>query len=216
MIYPELQSDIETALEELLGNESGNPAPQSHELDSILKKKEGWKISLSDSNLPRSIRDEIHAEYEQADIRERELNLEMQRCQNRQKYLQTILDPSLVLNCLNRLDEVLSGDNTTLGNLELSLHIDRIVCFNDGHVTMRVCRLGALSECVELMSSQNSQVNDPVQDDFIPKNSGTVKPRRRAKLRVESIGPEGKEQESIASFVTDPNRFSGLDDEWFG
>lgn len=213
--YPELRNDIENALKELIGSNSDQPSQLQRELEAIQKKKSGWKISLGDPNLPRSVRDEIHTDYDRAEAREREIKSELQRRQNHQQYQQKIFNPTLVLNGLNRLDDVLAGENATLGNLELSLHIDRIDCFDDGHVKMRVCRLGALSECVELLSTEYCANDTSPQADSSLNFAGRVKPRRRAKLRVDSIGSEAAELDATAAFVADPDRFTGLGDEWF-
>jgi hypothetical protein len=46
----------------------------------------------------------------------------------------------------------LARNNPTLGNLELSMHIDRIDCYDDGKVVLRTCKLGAVRGC-ELIES---------------------------------------------------------------
>ena len=43
---------------------------------------------------------------------------------------------------LTRLADLLGGDNPSCGNLELSMHIDRIDCFQDDKVDIRTCKLG--------------------------------------------------------------------------
>ena len=42
-----------------------------------------------------------------------------------------------------------------------------------------------------------------------------VKPRRRAKLSVDTLGENGQELNAAAVFAADPNRFAGLPDRWF-
>jgi len=83
------------------------------------------------------------------------------------------------------------------------------------HVRMRVCRLGSLSECVELLSTESSTDDTSAHDDSSRNSAGFITPRRRAKLRVESIGLEAAELDATAVFVADPDRFAGLGDEWF-
>ena len=214
--YPELQSDIEESLKKLSGGDSDQSLPLHRELLTISEKIKGWKLSLADPDLPHSVRKEIYDEFEQANTREQELKAEIELCQNRQQFQKQILDPARVLDSLNRLEKVLAGDNATLGNLELSLHIESIVCFNDGHVKMKVCRLGALPECVEVMKNQYSESVDSTQDNLLRhKQTGKIKPRRRAKLRTGSIGPEAEELDAAVTFATDPHRFSALGEEWF-
>tara|TARA_E500000305_G_scaffold78256_2_gene63903 strand:- start:478 stop:1716 length:1239 start_codon:yes stop_codon:yes gene_type:complete len=214
--YPVILNEIQQEMDELLKNDSDRENSLLHEIERIADQKKGWMISLSDPNLPQSIRDEIHLDYQRAESRERDIKLQLERRQKREEYMTELLDPELVLESLNRLDEVLAGENATRGNLELSLHIDRIECFTDGHVTMRLCRLGPLPRCIEFMKHNSSNSEGKGQPDTFdgpPVHQGT--PRRRAKLRVESIGPEGKELESAAAFATDPERFTGIGPEWF-
>lgn len=213
--YSLLVSEIQLSLKEAFNSGADQTEPVRHELDSIVRRKEGWKISLADPELPRSIRTEIHSDYQQAEVREREIRMQLQRCQKRESYLEKILTPEIVFDYLNRLEDVLAGENATRGNLELSLHIDRIDCFCDGHVNMRLCRLGVLPECIEFLKN-NTTAGEPCDNaitDYQQENQ--ITPRRRAKLRVESIGPECQELDAAAIFATDPDRFAGLSPEWF-
>lgn len=213
--FPELKHDIESALKDILGSHTNQPSQLQRELETLRQQKSGWKKSLGDPNLSPSLREEIHADYEHATARESEIIQELKRREDRQQYLQNIFAPSLVLDCLNRLDQVLAGDNATLGNMELSLHIDRIDCFDDGHIEMRVCRLGALAECVELLSTEGDEGSAAEADSSPQNKTGEITPRRRSKRRVEAIGRDAVEQDAIAEFAADPDRFAGLGEEWF-
>lgn len=141
--YPELRADVEAVLGELSSADSGKPGRLERELVSIQERRVGWNKSLSDPHLPASIRDEIHREYESDLDREQEIERELSALSNRKSYVASILNPETILDRLNRLDEVLGGENATMTNLELSLHMDSINCFDDGRVTMKVCRLRA-------------------------------------------------------------------------
>ncbi|QDV52165.1 Sigma-70, region 4 [Gimesia fumaroli] len=214
--YPVILREIQQEMNKLLKDDSGREGSLLHEIECIADQKKGWMISLSDPKLPQSIRDEIHLDYQRAESRERDIKLQLERRQKREQYMSELLNPELVLESLNRLDDVLAGENATRGNLELSLHIDRIECFTDGHVKMKLCRLGPLPHCIEFMKHNSSKPEGEEQSDMLdgpPEHQAT--PRRRAKLRVESIGPEGKELESAAAFATDPERFTGIGPEWF-
>jgi hypothetical protein len=57
-----------------------------------------------------------------------------------------------VLSRVEKLADVLAANNPTMGNLELSFHIDRIDCFSDGRVEMRTCKLGALTGAADLVA----------------------------------------------------------------
>ncbi|MBN69888.1 MAG: hypothetical protein CME32_11500 [Gimesia sp.] len=213
--YPVILSEIQQEMNKLLKNDSDSESSLLHELERIADQKKGWMISLSDPNLPQSIRDEIHKDYQQVENREHDIKLHLERRQKREQYMAELLKPELVLECLNRLDEVLAGENVTRGNLELSLHIDRIECFTDGHVKMKLCRLGPLPQCVEFITHNSSITESETHSGKIDRSEHQATPRRRARLRVESIGPEGKELETAAAFVSDPERFSGIGSEWF-
>lgn len=213
--YPVIKQEIQEELENMFKNDSGRVDSLFHELESISNQKKGWRISLADPSLPQSIRDEIHMDYQRAECREGDIQIQIERRQKREEYMAELLNPDLVVESLNRLDEVLAGENATRGNLELSLHIDRIECFTDGHVKMKLCRLGSIPQCVEFMKYNSIDSEGVADSDVIDRQEHQATPRRRAKLRVESIGPEGKELDTAAVFATDPERFSGLGPEWF-
>ena len=112
---------------------------------------------------------------------------------------------------LKRLAEVLAANNPTLGNLELSLHIDRIDCFSDHRVVMRTCRLGSLAGVAGLLREDR-------REETLSRSSAgihVVKPRRRAKLRLDHLDGEAAEIEAAAELAIDPARFGGLDERWF-
>lgn len=213
--YPVIKQEIQQELENMFKNDSGRVDSLFHELESISNQKKGWRISLADPSLPQSIRDEIHMDYQRAECREGDIQIQIERRQKREEYMAELLNPDLVVESLNRLDEVLAGENATRGNLELSLHIDRIECFTDGHVKMKLCRLGSIPQCVEFMKYNSIDSEGVADSDVIDRQEHQATPRRRAKLRVESIGPESKELDTAAVFATDPERFSGLGPEWF-
>ncbi|MEX0585660.1 MAG: hypothetical protein WD176_03385, partial [Pirellulales bacterium] len=118
-----------------------------------------------------------------------------------------------VIERLDYLDEVLAVNDPTRGNLELSLHIDRIICGRNGTVTLRMCKLGIMPDSIGLLSTP--VVKPPVKglDDKAGKPK-SPKARRRGKLRVvEEHGTT--DLRAQASFIADPDRFVGLGDEWF-
>jgi lambda repressor-like predicted transcriptional regulator len=214
--YSDLQQDIQQAIQEIFDNEISQSDSLLRELDQISSQRKGWNLSLSDPNLPQSVRNEIHTVYQQAEQREQEINLQLERHQKREAYAEQVLSPELVLDSLNRLDDVLAGDNATRSNLELSLHIDRIDCFSDGHVKMKMCKLGAFPECLEFLKYSNPEVEKNLENsDSLDGQSKKAVPRRRAKLRVDSIGPESQDLDAAVTFAADPHRFSGLSEEWF-
>ena len=184
-----------------------------HELKELQAKQAGWALSLANRDLNPAIRAAIEAEWERALARQQEiecLRSEREHCQER---LEAVLDFKQVTDCLARLPEVLALNNPTLGNMELSLHIDRIECFHDGKIVLRTCKLGALAGGVEMLAT-DSGTSDAPQEALAATNCGEVHrvtPRRRARLR----GDGGTDMKAVANAVADPNRFAGLNDQWF-
>lgn len=213
--YAELHTAVEAELAELTGQDSGKPGRLEKELDTIQERKAGWNKSLGDPHLPAPLRGEIHREYEWALAREDEIERELSALSNRNSYMASILNPEAILDRVNRLDEVLGGDNATLANLELSLHIDSIECFDDGRVTMKVCRLGTLADGLELFQSHDTEPRYEEGTSSPQSRISKVKPRRRARLRVDTLGDSGETLDAAANFAADPHRFAGLDAKWF-
>jgi hypothetical protein len=119
---------------------------------------------------------------------------------------------------LDHLADVLANYGPTVGNLELSLHIDRIDCAQDGTVTMRTCKLGALTGAVDLLSAEDSE-SPPVRNNDQHVQSARRRktgPRRRGRLRVAEVDDQRRaDPRALTDFVADPNRFSGLAEDWF-
>ena len=113
---------------------------------------------------------------------------------------------------------ILAKQNPTLGNLELSLHIDKIVCSPDDTVTMRTCKLGALTEAVGLLASgdgdETGKSVDVERDDKSNSNYRVTR-RRRGRLRVADADDGSVDMRALADFAADPDRFAGLDEQWF-
>jgi DNA-directed RNA polymerase specialized sigma24 family protein len=145
-------------------------------------------------------------------VHQQEIESLLMEIEHYQQQVEEMLAPGQVLDRLNRLPEVLALNNPTLGNLELSLHIDRIDCFKAGKVVMRTCKLGALAGAAEFLTED---VARPTKTRQVACD-GTKRavPRRRARLRVEQA--EGnRDLKASADTAADPNRFAGLSEEWF-
>lgn len=172
---------------------------------------QGWAQSLSKRDLSPMVRTTIEAELEKAISRQREIDRLLAETYQRALQVDELLDPLAVADRLNRLDEVLSGDNATLGNVELSLHIDRIDCFEDGRVELRTCKLGLLGEGAQLVKDKREVTDSPPSSEA-PRHAT---PRRRARLRTEGAPVSGHELKAAAYLAADPNRFAALDEQWF-
>lgn len=173
----------------------------------------GWGQTLAKPRLDSSLRADIEGQYGQAKARIVQLESLLAEQSAKQGHLEAILDPGQVLNRLHRLADVLGGGNPTRGNLELSLHIDRIDCFVDGQVLMRTSRLGVFEGAVELLRRPEGPAGGPLAHD--PNLLGKIRPRRRARLRVEEDLSKGNGRLPQMDHATNPERFAGLEDRWF-
>jgi predicted Rdx family selenoprotein len=184
-------------------------AAHKHELQQLLGQQAGWSQSLAKVDLAPSLRSVIEANWERALARQHEIEATLAEQDSRQQRVGELLDPQQVVGRLDKMPEVLALNNPTLGNLELSLHIDRIDCYQDGKVVMRTCKLGALTGAVEILATTNVQQVAPT--DTNGDAAKQAKPRRRARLRVDG----GTDVKAAANTAADPDRFAGLGEEWF-
>ena len=115
---------------------------------------------------------------------------------------------------LQQLQEALASNNLTLGNLELSRRIDRITCYSDGRVIVRICKLGAFRDALNLVADPASVSPDPPVPTPASKAVNS-KPRRRARLRTDPLASNAGEFKDAAHFAADPKRFAGVGDQWF-
>jgi DNA-binding CsgD family transcriptional regulator len=130
-----------------------------------------------------------------------------------QHHLHRTLEAGQVIALLHRLGEVLGGSNPTLGNLELSKHIDRIVCSPEGRVEMRGTLVGLFQGAVELLSREEGVAAPPPPTP--PGAFPAVKPRRRGRLRIPSLSAESQETVGRIETALDPERFNGLPETFF-
>jgi hypothetical protein len=111
---------------------------------------------------------------------------------------------------------VLELANPTAVNAGLSQHIDRIDVYRDRRIIMRTCRLGVF-EGIEVILSGTDRAHRDGLDDGNPSTSHieSVKPRRRARLRLDKSSTASPGSTPTARDVTDPDRFAGLEPRWF-
>lgn len=112
-----------------------------------------------------------------------------------------------------RLDEVLAEGDPSRINLELSHHIDRILCWPDGRVIVRRSRLGGLADLRELLAQKpdDQEVSAPTADE----SPGRVKARRRARRRVDGEDWQQEAQRAAALWALAPERFADVGEQWF-
>jgi transposase-like protein len=165
-------------------------------------------MTLGDPKLPTTVRTDIATRYEQAKARQAELEAQIEGDRALGGHLERALDPRVVVEQLHRLGEVLAGHNPTLGNLELSRHIEHVLCFPNGRVEMRGTWLGVFDGAVHLLSRTTD-------DAPAPSGSGAVTPRRRGRLRLPNLSAEAGAAMGDVVTSLDPERFAGLADVFF-
>lgn len=211
---PELVDQVRQRLS-ALGKEQHDQRPAlENELSEIRSKANGWSASLAKTDLAPGVRAAIEAQWADALERATELEGLLDEESAHDEQAEALCQPEQILGRLDRLADVLASNNPTMGNLELSLHIDRIECGVDGAVRMRTCKLGTLTDAVPLLSdpAKLSDAEPIAESETAKPRSG---PRRRGRLRIEDGDGDEAELRALGEFVTDPKRFAGLGDEWF-
>ncbi|MBL9085445.1 MAG: hypothetical protein JNK76_26810 [Planctomycetales bacterium] len=203
----ELLRDVQAELDELTGERrSRRPALEAEHRD-IEEKLRGWTLSLGNSQLSVLVRQLIEKDLEAATLRQQNIDAEFAELDAAGAAARRIVQPDEVLARLDRLADVLAAQDPTRGNLELGLHVDRIVCRQDS-VTLRMCKLGVAPEAVELLATPSLAV--PAGCEGAPQE----RCRRRSKLRIiEDDIDEGLRAQ--AEFIADTHRFEGLGEQWF-
>ncbi len=186
------------------------------EIADIDGKIAGWSQSLANPRLASGVRRAIEASWQQASERRQELENVLSERDAQYEHVLVSVDPTRVIDRLDRLAEIMATNNPTMGNIELSLHIDRIDCFSNGSVAMRTCKLGSLGDAALLLATKDDAVTDREdKSDEHTDGDSQVTPRRRARLRVDHDHSDTEYLQAAAEFAADPNRFSGLDEQWF-
>lgn len=210
--YGDLKKEIE---QELAARRHQEPE-LAGQLESRRTKLEaqiqGWALSLGNQNLPHAVRTTLESSIAGAFEQIREIDAQLSELRLRTSTAARVLDSQVVAERLNRLPELLASGNPVLVNLELSQHIDRIVCFPDGKVSVRLSRLGALAGAVPLLESDHSgcDASHDVASGVVP-----TRPKRRARAAVVTGARPREDLQATVEWATDPHRFAGLDERWF-
>lgn len=209
--FLELRELVQRELSRLTETQHDQLPALEQEAKLLGDKIKGWSLSLGKLDLPTVLQIAIEADSRAVLERWQEIENTLLEREAQSGQADRIIDESEVLHRLEQLSDVLAGNNPTMGNLHLSLHIDRIVCAPDGKVIMRSCKLGTLTESVEVFADLDNNGN---ASSSVPKKTkGT--PRRRGRLRVTDCEEDGRNMRSLAEFAADTDRFAGLGDDWF-
>ncbi len=212
----EIRSLVEDYLEKQSSTENDSRpaiAKQISEIDELIR---GWTQTLGHPSLPHEVRRSIETDFNEAIESKAELEEALAQLEYVFASRSFRLDDQKVLGKMTRLSDVLAESNPSLVNIELSLHIDKILCKPDGTVTVRFCKLGLAG--IEVINSIGlvGVNNKPVVADSEDMPDGYVcTPRRRARLSASSNLYSSWDLECLAHWATDPHRFDYMDDCWF-
>jgi DNA-binding CsgD family transcriptional regulator len=211
----ELTEQVRCELSRLAEAEDHQRPAREEEKRRLEDMAKGWSQSLAKADLSPALRSAIESEWTKALARIQEIENLLAEDHARRRQVDDLLDAEEVMARLKRLPEVLASNNPTLGNLELSLHVDRIDCYADGRVVLRTYKLGALAGAAELIASDSNGRQINVESGNRDAAAHQATPRRRARLRVESEEAAAGDLDAAADMAADPHRFAGLDDSWF-
>lgn len=206
---PDLLGQVDAGLERRTVGKHDQRPLLDLELQQIADNVQGWNASLGNPKLPPAVREALESQWAFAVERRQEIEAELSELEQASVRAEQLIEPAQVVERMGRLADVLAANDPTRGNLELSLHIDRIRCFQSGRVQLRMCKLGIMPDMVELLAT--SPVRPSGSEAFKGKES---RARRRGKLRVVDDDAE-VDLHAQADFIADVDRFAGLDDEWF-
>lgn len=192
-------------------DDTRRPALES-EKRQLEERMRGWVLSLGDPQLNPLTRRAIEAQYGEAEERVAVVRRQLESLAAERGQVAELVTSEKVAASLNRLADVLVTDNPARANLELSLHIDRIVVREDGRVVIRTCKLGAISGAAEMLAVQHPEPLTPLES---PTGASRARIRRRSRLRVGSHDENGMNLDDAAHYAAEVNRFAGLGPEYF-
>jgi hypothetical protein len=207
-LLEQIQRELNTLCAE---QHDARPALQ-REHEQLRQQMQGWSLSLAKSDLNPAVRSLIEKDLEAALQRQQAIEGQMAEIDAMRRRTEAVVDPEQVVDRLNRLAEILAGQNPSRTNMELSLHIDTIQSYRDGRIVVRTCMLGALAGTAELFSRPpdvSPQGTAGASDAMV------AKPRRRALRRVVADDGNQSALQAAAHEAADVDRFADLGPEWF-
>jgi len=214
--HPALVEFIDAVRRELSAYEAERPdlttalLAEKRELED---KCRGWLQTLGRPSLSSLVRINVEAELDNAQVRIRQIDGDREERLAQQKQRESVLDPQLVVERLQQLATVLDSSNPSAMNVMLSHHIDTIWCDEAGVVTIRTCKLGALTSDLDLFVRDVSE--PPPLPPAVKQARYLGTPRRRGRLDTAGAIEDDEQAEDANDFATDTNRFAGLGAEWF-
>ncbi|MDB5310438.1 MAG: Resolvase domain protein [Gemmataceae bacterium] len=205
--FGDLHRQVQAELDRLTaGMGDRRPAIEAG-LKELTQRVQGWSRSLAHPDLNPAVRRVLEADLGAALVRADELQADLAALTSAAHDARTVADPATVADRLNRLAEVLGGQNPSRTNVELARHLDSVRCFPGGRVVVRTCKLGALAGAADLVGGPGRAVTGGTSE-----LEGT--PRRRGVRRLDTAdaGPALREE---AHRAADVHRFAGLGPDWF-
>ena len=179
---PELCEEVRTAIKARLQSDKGQRPMLAAELNQIEQKLVGWRESLANPHLANALRRDIEAQYGQCAERKDRIGTELEALELSDQAIDLQVDTHDVVERIERLDELLSGNNVPDLNMELSRHIVEILVFPGGRVEIHRNRLGALAGRVDtLLSAEQSVSGDPEEEQTF-----RIRPRQLSRRETAS------------------------------
>lgn len=204
-VMVELIELVNQALKRHVSEQPSAAAAIEAEIAAIDQNVSGWRQSLGRPDLMQAIRCDLEQQWEKAADRKQILERQLRDEVRQRQRQELVVDREEIQHRVQSLHEAIVGENATLANLQLSLHIDRIVCFPDRRVVLRTCKLSMFPDVASLID-QFAEAN--------PQNAADpIRQRRRGRLAIDDNSDEGLED--AMHFGMDPERFADLPAEWF-
>ena len=137
----EICSLVVSYLEKQSSTENDSRPTIQATLAEIDEQIRGWTQTLGNPKLPHEVRRSIEDEFDKAIETRSELEESLSELDYLFQAQSFRLDSNTVLKKMERLSDILATSNPSLVNIELSLHIDKILCKSDGTVTVRVYQM---------------------------------------------------------------------------
>jgi hypothetical protein len=210
--FDPLREQIQSELDALSAAQHDARPALEKDQEELRQQIQGWSLSLAKPELSPALRAVLEKEVEAAVQRQQEVERQLAEVDALRQRAETVVDAQQVVDRLNRLAQVLATQSPSRTNLELSLHIDALRCYQGGRVVVRTCKLGALAGSTDLLARPGDGCARGSAGDS---EAMTAKPRRRAVRRVAADDGNQADLQAAAHQAADVDRFTGLGPEWF-
>ena len=201
--FTELFDIVSDEFKNLKGDQESAMIALQQEAKKLDNQINGWLLSLSSLELPMDTRKLLEQEIDAASNRKQELQNIIERQNSALAGWNSMVTHGAVLQRLQKLASVLGKLNASRINVELSLHIDRISCYRDGHVCLRLCRLGLAPDIIDVLQLYQMEPGQETTPTLIT-------PRRRSRRRISTGEAPSIELNALTIWAAEPHRFKGL------